>query len=68
MILDKVENLGKYVSLNPNFAKALEFMQTGNFDELPLGRYEICGDLVFANVVEVKGKGKGEVPIEIHRK
>ena len=35
---------------------------------LPLGRNEICGDLVFANVVEVKPKSKSEAPIEIHRK
>lgn len=68
MILDKVENFGNYVSLNPNFAKALEFLQNSNLEELVLGRNEICGDLVFANVVEVKGKCKEEASIEIHRK
>lgn len=68
MILDTIDNLGKYISLNPNFAKALEFLQNCNLQELPLGRNEICGDIVFANVVEIKGKSKEESQIEIHRK
>ena len=68
MILDKLENFGEYISLNPNFAKAIEFLQTEDLQNLPLGRNEICGDLVFANVVEVKPKSKSEAPIEIHRK
>lgn len=68
MILDTIDNLGKYISLNPNFAKALEFLQNSNLAELPLGRNEVYGDLVYANVVEVKVKSKEEAPIEIHRK
>ena len=68
MILDTIDNLGKYLSLNPNFAKALEFLQNSNIAELPLGRNEVYGDLVYANVVEVKVKSKEEAPIEIHRK
>ena len=68
MILDTIDNLGKYLSLNPNFAKALEFLQNSNLAELPLGRNEVYGDLVYANVVEVKVKSKEEAPIEIHRK
>lgn len=68
MILDTIENFGEYLSLNPNFAKAMDFMQNKNLTELPLGRNEICGDSVFANVVEVKPRTKEESPIEIHRK
>lgn len=68
MILDTIDNFGKYLSLNSNFAKALEFLQNSNLAELPLGRNEICGDLVYANVVELKAKSKEEAPIEIHRK
>lgn len=68
MVLDKLENFREYISLNPNFAKAIEFLQTEDLQNLPLGRNEICGDLVFANVVEVKPKSKSEAPIEIHRK
>ena len=68
MILDRIENFEKYISLNPNFAKALEFLRNNNLAELPLGRNGICDDMVFANIVETKPKSKENVPIEIHRK
>lgn len=68
MVLDRIENFEKYLSLNPNFVKAMEFLQNSNLQDLPLGRNEICGDLIFANVVEAKSKSKSEAPIEIHRK
>ena len=68
MVLDRIENFEKYLSLNPNFVKAMEFLQNSNLQDLPLGRNEICGDMVFANVVEAKAKSKDEAPIEIHRK
>ena len=67
MVLDRIENFEKYLSLNPNFVKAMEFLQNSNLQDLPLGRNEICGDMVFANVVEAKSKSKSEAPIEIHR-
>ena len=68
MILDSLKNIKDYSSLNPNFAKAIEFIQNSNLDTLPLGRNEICGDAVFANVMEVKPKTKDEAMIEVHRK
>ena len=68
MILDTIDNLEKHVSLNPNFVKVVEFLQNSNLQELPLGRNEICGELVFANVVEAKPKNKENAQIEIHRK
>lgn len=68
MVLDTIGNFEKYVSLNPNFVKALEFLQNGNLQELPLGRNEISGDSVFANVVEAKPKNQKDAQIEIHRR
>ena len=68
MILDSLENFGMYVSINPNFAKALEFIQNSNLQELSFGRNDICGDLVYANVVEAKPKTRTEAPVEIHRR
>ncbi|MBR4848392.1 MAG: YhcH/YjgK/YiaL family protein [Bacteroidaceae bacterium] len=68
MILDTIDNFEKHVSLNPNFVKVVEFLQNSNLQKLPLGRNEICGELVFANVVEAKPKNKENAQIEIHRK
>lgn len=68
MILDSLKNLESYIALNPNFAKAVEFVKNNDLSGLPLGRNEICGDDVFANVMEVKPRSRAEAPIEIHRK
>lgn len=68
MVLDLLENLKNYAALNPNFAKAVEFIENNDLAALPLGRNEICGDLVFANVMEVAPKSKQEARIEIHRR
>ena len=68
MILDSLKNLGSYEALSPNFAKAIEFILKSDLSALPLGRNEICGDLVYANVMEAKPKSKEEARLEIHRK
>lgn len=68
MILDSLKNIKVYSNLNPNFSKAIEFILNSDLNSLPLGRNEICGDAVFANVMEVKPKTKEEAMIEIHRK
>lgn len=68
MILDSLENIRNYASLSPNLLKAIEFIESNDMASLPTGRNEICGDLVYANVVEAKPRGKEEAPIEIHRR
>ena len=68
MILDSLENLEMYAALNANFPKAIEFVKNADLASLPTGKNEICGDLVFANVVEAKPKSRETAQIEIHRK
>lgn len=68
MILDTLDNLSKYAALNPLFPKAIEFITTTDLAKLPLGRNEIQGDEIFANVMEAQPRTKEEVPVEIHRK
>ena len=68
MILDSLDNLKAYASLNPRFPKAIEFILNTDLNSLPLGRNEIMGDAVFANVMEVKPRTKDEAPLEIHRR
>ena len=64
MILDTLDNLSKYASLSPLFPKAIEFITTADLANLPLGRNEIQGDEIFANVMEAQPRTKEEVPIE----
>ena len=67
MILDTLDNLHKYASLNPLFPKAIEFLTTTDLASLPLGRNEIQGDEIFANVMEAQPRTKEEIPVEVHR-
>ena len=68
MILDSLNNLCSYEALNPNFTKAIEFIKENDLASLPLGRNEICGDQVYANVMEAQPKTKEEARLEIHRR
>ena len=68
MVLDLLENLKKYEGLNPHFAKVVEFLDKNDLATLPLGRNEICGDIVYANVMEAQPKSKEEAFIEVHRR
>ena len=67
MILDSLTKLNAYEAVNPHFAKAIEFIKGNDLSKLPLGRNEICGDLVYANVMEAQPKSKEEARLEIHR-
>ena len=60
MVLDLLENIELYEALNPHFSKVVDFLQNTDLSALPLGRNEICGDTVYANVMEVKPKSKDE--------
>ena len=68
MILDSLKNIKDYSALSPYCAKAIEFIQNCDLASLPLGRNEIYGDAVFANVMEVKPKTRTEAMLEVHRK
>ncbi|MBO5807531.1 MAG: YhcH/YjgK/YiaL family protein [Bacteroidaceae bacterium] len=68
MIIDSLDNLKNYVSLNPSFGKVVEFLAGNDLASLPLGRNEIDGDTLFANVMEAKPRTKDETPLEVHRK
>ena len=54
--------------MNPHFSKVVDFLENEDLSKLPLGRNEICGDLVYANVMEAKPKSKEEAFVEVHRR
>lgn len=68
MIIDKLENLKKYVSVNPLFAKVVEFLQQNDLDKLEAGKHEIVGKDLFVNIQMAKGKTPDEAVIETHDK
>ena len=68
MIIDKVENLKNYASVNPLFAKVVAFIEQNDLNTLEAGKYEIEGKDLFVNIQMAKGKTPDEAIIETHDK
>ena len=68
MIIDKLENLKLYASLNPLFPKVLEFLQQHDLNTLEEGKHEIVGKELFVNIQVAKGKTPEAAVIETHDK
>lgn len=68
MILDVLENAHRYLNLHKGFAKAFEFLLRPDLKELPVGKYEIDGERVFAIVSEDHGRKKEDSLLETHEK
>ena len=66
MILDSLENAGKYVNVHPRFKKAFEFLQNTDLLALPFGKIELQGSEIFVIVAEVVGKTAEEARMETH--
>ncbi len=67
MIIDILENAGRYEAVNKHFAAAFKFLRRADLAELAEGRHDIEGDL-FAVVAKGRGRDKAEAQLEIHRK
>ena len=68
MIIDKLENLKNYASLNPLFPKVIEFLQQYDLNALEPGKHEIEGKDLFVNIQMAKGRTPAEAVIETHNK
>lgn len=66
MIIDRLENIGKYASLSPLFAQAIEFLSSRDLNGLQTGKTELGKDL-FVNVTETQPKTREEARLETHR-
>ena len=67
MVIDKLENIEKYVSLNPLFAQAVKFLKSRDLNTLELGKTELKGKDLLVNVTETKPKTKEQARLETHR-
>ena len=50
MVIDTLDNLEKYVSLNPLFKDVVDFVKANDLDSLEPGKYEIKGSDLFVNI------------------
>lgn len=68
MIIDTIENLGKYVSLNPLFKDVAEFIEANDLNTLEDGKHFIKGADLFVNIQRAKGKTREQALLETHKK
>ncbi len=68
MVIDTLDNLGKYVSLNPLFAYLVNFIEENDLNALAGGKHVIKEGELFVNIDTVKGKTEEEAVIETHRR
>jgi len=55
MILDSLENAHRYSTLYKGFQEAIEFLLRPDLNELPVEKYEIDKDRVYAMVAKDSG-------------
>ncbi|MDO4160192.1 MAG: YhcH/YjgK/YiaL family protein [Prevotellaceae bacterium] len=67
MIIDTIENLGKYESLNPLFKEVVDFIAKNDLNALETGKHEIKGKDLFVNIQIAKGKTKETALMETHK-
>ena len=66
MIIDTIENLGKYVTLNPLFADVVEFLKNNDLQAIEEGKHFIKDKDLFVNIQVAKGKTQEAVVLETH--
>lgn len=66
MIIDALANMDFYKNLNESLYKGLRFLRETDLAALPVGRYEIDGDAVFALVQEYETHLPEECRWEAH--
>ncbi len=66
MVVDRLENLEKYASLNPLFAQAISFLKSHDLNALDLGKIELSGSDLVVNIVQTSPKAKEAAKLETH--
>ena len=66
MIIDTIENLGKYVTLNPLFADVVEFLKSNDLQTVEEGKHFIKDKDLFVNIQVAKGKTQEAAVLETH--
>jgi YhcH/YjgK/YiaL family protein len=68
MVIDTIENLEKYVTLNPLFKDVVEFLKNNDLNTLEEGKHFIKDKDLFVNIQMAKGKTKEEAKLETHKR
>lgn len=66
MVLDTLENLEKYASLNPLFAQAIAFIKSNDLLAMEIGKTELKGEELIVNIAQTSPKTQEEAKLETH--
>ena len=66
MIIDTLDNLGKYVGLNPLFADVMEFLKQNDLSTMDEGKHPIKGADLFVNIQMANGRSREAAVLESH--
>ncbi|MBR1485467.1 MAG: YhcH/YjgK/YiaL family protein [Prevotella sp.] len=67
MIIDTLDNLAKYESVNPLFKDVVAFLRDNDLDSLEPGKHPIKGADLFVNITTAKGRTPDAAVLETHR-
>ena len=68
MVFDVLENIQQYQPLHKGFEKAIKFLLRPDLNKLPVDKYEIDGEYVYAMVSKKPGQKKEDGILETHEK
>ncbi|MEG2514100.1 MAG: YhcH/YjgK/YiaL family protein [Bacteroidaceae bacterium] len=69
MVVDTLENLYRYASLNPLFAQAIDYLQSTDLNKIEAGdKVELKGKDLVVNFAQTKPKTREEAKLETHNK
>lgn len=68
MVIDTLDNLKKYVGMNPLFADVVRFIEENDLNALEPGKHYIKDNDLFVNITTAKGKMPDEAVMETHKK
>ncbi len=66
MIIDTLNNLCKYVGMNPLFADVVAFLKENDLNSLEEGKHFIKEKDLFVNIQTAKGRAKEAATLETH--
>lgn len=67
MVVDTLDNLEKYKSINPLFDEVIAYLKENDIRQSVCGKTELIGKDLFVNVTMAKGKSIDAAILETHR-
>lgn|SRR5574344_1235287 len=68
MVIDTLDNLYKYESLNPLFHTVVEYLKNNDLSKAECGKTLLKGEDLFINLTTAKGKSPEDAVLETHKR